>query len=723
MGRLCFAVAIAVPTLTLGTLLIAGCRTSGGISTFFFLWRLLSLFSGTDRMPVWILAGQEAEISSCVCDASWIILLQVWCAWMGPLLLHEEMVCILVALSHMWSLTCCCGVFMQGGVVIWTLVRSSTILRQISSDAGLEVAISPTVWASAIFRSQKVHVFAAIPVLGYLIATQSVNRGFGLFLLVMSGPSFFYAGCFLLLSLLQSVMEFWEATRSLVSAGSSPRKEFCVAASILGLFFGPQIFSVSHHLGYMVTLFLAFGLSLHQIAEFLMYRHNIAYRFAPVESGLASTELPVEEEVSGQNADREAQSTFDPVKKRPIWTVLRRNKQKKYTLIGALKRLIVLGLCFFSLFLLVAILQHHLLEVDPYIDSARMELKGSSERLVLDHPRCAAEFFTAEAVSAPSGMMSSSTLTKAPQFCDLTMAGGKINFVELAKLVHLTYIGWRTPSGRTFRSFFGLAGHWRLIAESPSPHTQTEGEPGGDVDTTVVGMEENVGFLHMYHPEKKLHVVAVRGTVSSKLMDWVQDFDVWLEPAVMKLFTIVAPGFTLLPRSIIPKIVKLFSHYLDGMHTLKNRFYHEAVRTYIVDLQQKISSSDTIIMTGHSLGAGIASVVGSLQNLEVAAFSGPGIEEIHEKFGVPEDRLHNLLVNLYGTNDLVPLIGTHTGLTSQFLCHHGDPVACHLTVNLLCHLQSLCPRFSSTTTTNSTSVHCSFRVKELSLAPRWTATP
>ena len=139
---------------------------------------------------------------------------------------------------------------------------------RISSDAGLEVAISPTVWASAIFRSQKVHVFAAIPVLGYLIgvptydflqnpflsnfatggqtrmkdcgvfsfeivsppsmvngsscvfslsATQSVNRGFGLFLLVMSGPSFFYAGCFLLLSLLQSVMEFWEATRSLVS--------------------------------------------------------------------------------------------------------------------------------------------------------------------------------------------------------------------------------------------------------------------------------------------------------------------------------------------------------------------------------------------------------------------------------------------------------------------------------------------------------------------------
>ena len=68
-----------------------------------------------------------------------------------------------------------------------------------------------------------------------------------------------------------------------------------------------------------------------------------------MESGLASTELPVEEEVSGQNADREAQSTFDPVKKRPIWTVLRRNKQKKYTLIGALKRLIVLGLCFFSL--------------------------------------------------------------------------------------------------------------------------------------------------------------------------------------------------------------------------------------------------------------------------------------------------------------------------------------------------------------------------------------
>ena len=45
-----------------------------------------------------------------------------------------------------------------------------------------------------------------------------------------------------------------------------------------------------------------------------------------------------------------------------------------------------------------------------------------------------------------------------------------------------------------------------------------------------------------------------------------------------------------------------------------------------MDLQQKISSSDTIIMTGHSLGAGIASVVGSLQNLEVAAFSGPGIE-------------------------------------------------------------------------------------------------
>ena len=71
-------------------------------------------------------------------------------------------------------------------------------------------------------------------------------------------------------------------------------------------------------------------------------------------------------------------------------------------------------------------------------------------------------------------------------------------------------------------------------------------------------------------------------------------------------------------------------------------------------------------MTGHSLGGGLAGIVGARLKLEAVAISPPGLVLSRKKFDIALRDLAQHSVAVLPTRDPVPLVDAHFGLVQAF---------------------------------------------------------
>jgi putative lipase involved disintegration of autophagic bodies len=95
-------------------------------------------------------------------------------------------------------------------------------------------------------------------------------------------------------------------------------------------------------------------------------------------------------------------------------------------------------------------------------------------------------------------------------------------------------------------------------------------------------------------------------------------------------------------------------------------------------------------MTGHSLGGGIAKIVAAKLGLPILAISAPGVFISHRIFGIPTDTLDSFEVNLYMSDDIVPLFDRLQGTTFQMRCLANNPLLCHDIGTSICELVNRC---------------------------------
>uniref|UniRef100_A0A0G4I156 Uncharacterized protein n=1 Tax=Chromera velia CCMP2878 TaxID=1169474 RepID=A0A0G4I156_9ALVE len=97
-----------------------------------------------------------------------------------------------------------------------------------------------------------------------------------------------------------------------------------------------------------------------------------------------------------------------------------------------------------------------------------------------------------------------------------------------------------------------------------------------------------------------------------------------------------------------------------------------------------------MVLVGHSLGGGLASLLGAQKKIPVVAVSPPGLYYVSTKYNVSDLRLESLLTSIVPEYDIVPNIDIVRGLVQQISCAARDSRKCHFVLISLCELVCRC---------------------------------
>ncbi|KAA8497993.1 hypothetical protein FVE85_5578 [Porphyridium purpureum] len=190
-------------------------------------------------------------------------------------------------------------------------------------------------------------------------------------------------------------------------------------------------------------------------------------------------------------------------------------------------------------------------------------------------------------------------------------------------------------------------------------------------------------FYDFYDPLLDISVIAIRGT--TEWYDWIQDADIWLEAGILQLYTIAFP-FGLAYEPAFPNAVKLMGGFLDILVEREDRFYGVPVQQYVKSIE---SNRSDIVYTGHSLGGGLALILGSIDGFSAFGMSAPGLLYTRGKFDIPAINVTRTAFNVQPFHDLVPKIDKQALMLQKINCDF-DPFTCHSIDITICQIQSIC---------------------------------
>ncbi|KAI9034213.1 hypothetical protein DFJ74DRAFT_10497 [Hyaloraphidium curvatum] len=179
-----------------------------------------------------------------------------------------------------------------------------------------------------------------------------------------------------------------------------------------------------------------------------------------------------------------------------------------------------------------------------------------------------------------------------------------------------------------------------------------------------------------------LSIISVRGTADATSA--LIDMDLWSQIAMFQFVDIVVPLIRVWPIEVTRAIVKFTSigAWMDDTPL------YEPLVDYI---QQVQAQGLNVIVTGHSLGGGMASIGGALTGLKSVGYSPPGIVYSSLKFGIQDVySLDETMISIYAEGDVVPKVDTHYGMQQYIPCEPGSTLACHYITRTILFLQKSC---------------------------------
>lgn len=103
----------------------------------------------------------------------------------------------------------------------------------------------------------------------------------------------------------------------------------------------------------------------------------------------------------------------------------------------------------------------------------------------------------------------------------------------------------------------------------------------------------------------------------------------------------------------------------------------------------------SIVLTGHSLGGGIAQIAASQLNLPALVWSAPGVMYSASKFNISAQNSRRNVWVVMPDNDVVPRVDLQAGNVERIMCRtkNGDqelPQSCHSLFKTTCEVFRLC---------------------------------
>ena len=214
-----------------------------------------------------------------------------------------------------------------------------------------------------------------------------------------------------------------------------------------------------------------------------------------------------------------------------------------------------------------------------------------------------------------------------------------------------------------------------------------------DYEIKVIGnliKEKNTVKMVQYNvknSKEEITILSIKGTSYNR--DIYLDVQLYFSSVLMNLlttFSILTPKeaitFKLMEYSLsIP--YRIFFRYLivdDYLKLLQDAY-----------IDNEYSFYKNVVIVGHSLGGGLAKLLGRLVKKEAISLSGPGVNAFHSLWQY-EGRSENFeisVIDLVPDMDLVPRVETSGGTVYRIICKAGV-FRCHKKTMSLCEVLIMC---------------------------------
>jgi len=186
--------------------------------------------------------------------------------------------------------------------------------------------------------------------------------------------------------------------------------------------------------------------------------------------------------------------------------------------------------------------------------------------------------------------------------------------------------------------------------------------------------------------------MAIKGT--SQAFDVYADLSMWAMIAVFQGTTTFMPLLEQLPNWFFAALLYIFPTWHEDIFENIETAHHDLHKSF---------PKDRFVVTGHSLGGGIAIAAGGHMNVSAVGFSGPGSHFSRWRFGTTLEKAYRNSVNVAPEYDAVPKFDRHDDMVQYIQCRdsstkkevgkdlpHRDPLACHSIQTTICELWRAC---------------------------------
>mmetsp|Transcript_98697 Transcript_98697/g.254996 ORF Transcript_98697/g.254996 Transcript_98697/m.254996 type:complete len:667 (+) Transcript_98697:54-2054(+) len=209
---------------------------------------------------------------------------------------------------------------------------------------------------------------------------------------------------------------------------------------------------------------------------------------------------------------------------------------------------------------------------------------------------------------------------------------------------------------------------------------------------------EPARVVHFRLPEAGVDVIAVRGSAIAQ--DWAYNAYLWAPGLFWNIFMNYAMPFGMLMGNEVGQYF-LSQEILMGSNINEN-MYVEKLRYIQGRVEQSRREGFTPLLTGHSLGGGVAQAAGALFGVSTMTFSPVGLtySETRVRWAMgmrtkQDDPVMNNIVSVVPVGDPVPMLEPQSGMVQQIHCganpvFDGNPIACHALERTMCELYRKC---------------------------------
>jgi len=191
-------------------------------------------------------------------------------------------------------------------------------------------------------------------------------------------------------------------------------------------------------------------------------------------------------------------------------------------------------------------------------------------------------------------------------------------------------------------------------------------------------------------------VVGISGTDVTHVADYTENLRMWTEPVTLMMLSTLFPTIRVWPRDTSAMVIGSIHRVLSSLGVQDDSWHYREVLEHV----RAMPRSGDVVVTGHSLGGGLALVVGALSGRLAVALQPPGVYHSLAKHQAQQNSsdggqqaLHKKSVSLVFEGDWIQHFDSHGGLVQTMMCDRSEEsvqLACHMLEGAICHILRHC---------------------------------